>query len=129
MEITSTSVKIKHAIEVVFAQLADANTYEMLMPDGAQFSLVDNDSFRFKLGSMPEIGLTIIERNEGESVVLKSTSDKVEFSLKGTLIAREENETEIQLRFQGDFNPMMAMMVKKPLTKFMESLIGNMHKL
>ena len=129
MEITSTSVKIKHAIEVVFDQLADANTYEMLMPDGAQFSVVDNDSFRFKLGSMPEIGLTIIERNEGESVVLKSTSDKVAFSLKGTLMACEENETEIQLRFQGDFNPMMAMMVKKPLAKFMESLIGNMHKL
>ena len=28
-----------------------------------------------------------------------------------------------------NFNPMMAVMVKKPLTQFMKSLIGNMHKL
>jgi len=37
--------------------------------------------------------------------------------------------SEVQLEFKGDFNPMMAMMVKKPLTTFIETLTENMSKL
>ncbi|HRZ73962.1 MAG TPA: SRPBCC family protein, partial [Flavobacterium sp.] len=31
--------------------------------------------------------------------------------------------------FDGDFNPMMAMMIKGPISKFIETLAANMHKL
>ena len=43
-----------------------------------------------------------------------------------------KGDTEGNLVYKAtarNFNPMMAMMVKKPLTQFIESLIGNMHKL
>jgi hypothetical protein len=33
------------------------------------------------------------------------------------------------MAFEGDFNPMMAMMIKGPITKLMETLVENMGKL
>jgi carbon monoxide dehydrogenase subunit G len=38
-------------------------------------------------------------------------------------------KTKIQLVFEGNINPMMQMMVKKPLTQFLEALIANVQKL
>ena len=98
------------------------------MSEGATFSKIDDSRFRFKLGGMPEIGLTIGDKQPNESIMLTSSSDKI-FSLRGQLTKISETQTDVQLQFEGDFNPMMAMMVKKPITQFMESLISNMHKL
>ena len=45
---------------------------------------------------------------------------------RGTI---KENKSEVTLSFVGDFNPMMTMMIKKPLTKFVETLTENIGKL
>jgi hypothetical protein len=37
--------------------------------------------------------------------------------------------TAVQLQFEGEFNPMMAMMIKGPISKFIETLAQNMNKL
>ena len=129
MEISSSIARIDHPTEQLFSKLSIVETYEGLMPEGAAFSKIDDRRFRFKLGGMPEIGLTIGDKQPNESIVLTSSSDKISFSLRGQLTKISETQTDVQLQFEGDFNPMMAMMVKKPLTQFMESLIGNMHKL
>jgi hypothetical protein len=41
----------------------------------------------------------------------------------------DDNSSEVQLDFNGKFNMMMAMMVKKPLTAFIEALTINLDKL
>jgi hypothetical protein len=99
------------------------------MPEGATFSVGENNSFRFKLGGMPELSLRIKECIAPGTIILASSGGKVEFELIGLLEAINENQTKAQLQFKGDLNPMMAMMVKKPLTNFLEVLVGNMHKL
>ena len=93
------------------------------------FTKIDHNRFRFKIGSMPEIGLAIGEKQLNESIVLTSFSDKIPFSLRGQFTKISEAQSDVQLHFEGDFNPMMAMMVKKPLTQLMDSIISNMHKL
>ena len=129
MEINSSIARVNHSSEQLFSKLSSVETFEGLMPEGAAFTKIDDSRFRFKLGGMPEIGLTIGNKQPNESIVLTSSSDKISFSLRGQLIKVSETQTDVQLQFDGDFNPMMSMMVKKPLTQFMESLIDNMHKL
>ena len=129
MEISSSIARVDHSTEQLFSKLSSIETYEGLMPEGATFSKIDDSRFRFKLGGMPEIGLTIGDKQPNESIVLTSSSDKISFSLRGQLTKIAETQSSVQLHFEGDFNPMMAMMVKKPLTQFMESLISNIHKL
>ena len=129
MEINSSTARIDRSTEQLFSQLSSVETYENLMPEGAAFTKIDDSRFRFKLGGMPEIGLTISDKQPSEFILLTSSSEKISFSLRGQLTMVSQTQTDVQLHFNGDFNPMMAMMVKKPLTQFMESLISNMHKL
>ncbi len=129
MEINSSIARVDHSNEQLFSKLSNVETYKGLMPEGSTFTKIDDNRFRFKFGGMPEIGLTIGDKQPNESIVLTSSNDKISFSLRGQLTKVSETQTDVQLQFDGDFNPMMAIMVKKPLTKFMESLIGNMYKL
>ena len=129
MEINSSIARVDHSNEQLFSKLSSVETYEGLMPEGSTFTKIDDNRFRFKFGGMPEIGLTIGDKQPNESIVLTSSNDKISFSLRGQLTKVSETQTDVQLQFDGDFNPMVAIMVKKPLTQFMESLIANMHKL
>jgi len=60
---------------------------------------------------------------------LGAASDKLPFTLTGAIIPLSETSSEVQLTFDGEFNPMMAMMIKGPISKFIETLAENMHKL
>ncbi len=62
-------------------------------------------------------------------MVLGAASDKLPFTLTANLDVLSEEETNVQLFFEGEFNAMMAMMIKGPIGKFIETLVENMHKL
>ncbi len=60
--------------------------------------------------------------NEFDKIILGAASSKLNFTLITNIKEVSENSCETQLLFKGDFNPMMAMMVKKPLQKFIDTL-------
>ncbi|MBP6586207.1 MAG: SRPBCC family protein, partial [Flavobacterium sp.] len=60
---------------------------------------------------------------------LGAASEKLPFTLTGNITSLSDASSEVQLSFDGDFNPMMAMMIKGPISKFIETLAANMHKL
>ena len=62
-------------------------------------------------------------------VILGAASSKLDFTLSAIINEMSENSCEAQLLFNGDFNPMMAMMVKSPLQKFIDVLTENASKL
>jgi hypothetical protein len=100
------------------------------MPDNiAKFEVLGDDIFNFGLSGMPEIKLRMKEGIPNSKVVLNAASDKLPFSLIANLTIITNNSSEVKLVFEGEFNPMMAMMIKGPITKFIETLANNMHKL
>ena len=107
--------------------LKNAADYKTLMPDSLQSFEVRDNGFKFSLKGMPEIALKIEEVNE-KHVVLKSASSSLDFTLKGVMNSLSENQTEVQLLFEGDFNPFIKMMVEKPLQNFINSLTDNLEK-
>ncbi|UMB60474.1 SRPBCC family protein [Lutibacter sp. A80] len=112
-----------------FEFLTDLNNFEQLMPENNTKFEVDGDSFIFGLKGMPEIRLVVKEKQEFDKIVLGAASSKLDFSLTVTIDVVSENSCETQLLFEGDFNPMMAMMVKGPLQKFINTLTENASKL
>jgi hypothetical protein len=78
---------------------------------------------------MPEIRLNLIEQDSTNKVVLGSASDKFPFTLTANIDDVGENSSDVQLSFDGKFNPMMAMMVKAPLQKFINTLSENLEKM
>ena len=128
MTIESSTAIAESPIEEVFDKLTKASTYERLMPEEASFRISDESHFSFKLGSMPVIPLKMARQTPHSQIVLAADGGNVPFELQANL-SKAEEKTQVQLVFEGDINPMMQMMVKKPLTQFLEALIGNVQKL
>lgn len=112
-----------------FEFLTDLNNFEQLMPENTEKFEVDGESFLFSLKGMPEIRLVVKEKQEYDKIILGAASSKLNFSLTVLIDETSANACESQLFFEGDFNPMMAMMVKKPLQKFIDTLTENSSKL
>ncbi|MBF03662.1 MAG: orotate phosphoribosyltransferase [Flavobacterium sp.] len=130
MNLESTKVVVEKSAEYIFNALTDVKNFEKLMPENiAKFEVIDENCFEFGLKGMPEIKLVKKEAIPHSKIILGAASSKLPFTLTGNLNALDANKTEVQLFFEGDFNPMMAMMVKGPISKFIETLSQNMHKL
>ena len=130
MEINSNKVKVNKSAEELFDYLKDVKNFENLMPENiSKFELIRDDAFVFALKGMPEIALEVKEENAPESIVLGAISDKIPFTLKGDIQSVSDDSSEVALQFSGDFNPMMAMMIKGPITKFLATLTERMEGL
>lgn len=129
MNIQGTKVSVQKSDKELFAFFTQLENFEQLMPENTQKFEVDGDSFLFALKGMPEIRLVLGERVEYSKVTLGAASSKLSFTLSANISATSESASDVQLVFEGDFNPMMAMMVKKPLTAFIDTLTENIEKL
>ncbi len=127
MNLESPKVTVEKTQQEVFDFLSDIKNFESLMPENiSKFEVLDNDRFLFALKGMPEIVLQKKETFPPNKIVLGAAGGKIDFSLTGDIVELEDKKSEIQLSFTGDFNPMMAMMIKGPITKFIETLATNM---
>ncbi len=130
MHIEVPKKQVAKSAKEVFEFLTDIQNFEVLMPDNIdKFEVLDEKTFRFALKGMPEIVLRLKEQHPNEKVVLGAASDKLPFTLTGNIEALGDNESEVGLSFEGEFNAMMAMMIKSPITNFMETLSANMDKI
>lgn len=128
MNIESRKVSVNKSSENLFKFLTNLNNYEQLMPENTEKFEIDGDSLIFGLKGMPEIRLIPKESTPNSSVILGAASSKIPFTLAFD-INEIDNISETQIKFHGDFNPMITMMAKKPLTRFIETLVDNLEKL
>jgi len=129
MNLESKRTVINKSQKDFFEFLSDLQNFKQLMPESTEKFQVDGDSFIFSLKGMPEIRLVLKEKQEFNKIVLGAASSKLDFNLTAEISEISENSCETQLLFEGDFNPMMAMMVKKPLQKFIDTLTEQAEKL
>lgn len=130
MNLESPKASVQKPAQYMFDQLTDVKNFEKLMPDNiSKFEVTGEDSFIFGLKGMPEIKLKMKDKIAPTKIVLGAASDKLPFSLTANITPTSDDSSDVQLFFEGEFNAMMAMMVKGPISKFIETLSGNMHKL
>ena len=130
MNLESPKVIVEKSSQYLFDALTDIKNFEKLMPENiAKFEVIDENCFEFGLKGMPEIKLVKKSTTPNTEIVLGAASSKLPFTLTAKLNEIAENKTEVQLFFEGEFNPMMAMMIKGPIGKFIETLANNMPKL
>ena len=130
MNLESPKVAVEKSAQELFDLLTDVKNFERLMPENiAKFEVIGDDAFIFGLKGMPEIKLKMKEKVAPNKVVLGAASDKLPFTLIANIDAVSDKSSAVKLDFEGDFNPMMAMMIKGPIGKFIETLATNMGKL
>ena len=129
MNLESPKVTVEKSQQELFDFLSNVKNFESLMPENiSKFKAIDDDKFLFALKGMPEIILKKKEVIPPNKIVLGAAGGKIDFSLTGDIAELADNKCEVQLSFNGDFNPMMAMMIKGPISKFIETLAVNMPK-
>lgn len=130
MNLESPKVTVQKSAQELFDLLSDVKNFEKLMPDNiAKFEVTGEDAFIFGLKGMPEIKLKMKDKTAPNKIVLGAASDKLPFTLVSNIDSVSDSSSEVQLLFEGEFNPMMAMMIKGPISKFIETLANNMTKL
>lgn len=129
MNIEGKTALLERTQEDLFNFFSDLTNFEKIMPENINKFEIDGNSFLFGLPGMPEIRLVLAEKTAFSNVTLGAASSKLPFTLAANIKKIEENKSEVTLSFAGEFNPMMTMMIKKPLTKFVETLSENIGKL
>jgi len=129
MNLTSPKVTVEKSSKEIFQYLSKVDNFEHIMPENIDKFKAGEGSFLFALKGMPEIELKMQEVEEPNKIVLGSANEKFPFSLTAAIEDKSESSCDVQLLFDGKFNPMVAMMVKNPLQKFIDTLITNIgHK-
>ncbi len=126
MNLESPKVTVQKSSKELFDYLSKVENFEQIMPDSIEKFEAGENSFLFALKGMPEIKLKMQETESPNKIVLGSTSDKFPFTLTANIEDNSENSSNVQLLFDGKFNSMVAMMVKNPLQKFIDTLSDNM---
>ncbi len=130
MNLNSKKVTVQKSAEELCDFLCDVKNFKQLMPENiSKFEVIRDNAFVFALKGMPEIALEVKEVITPNKVTLGAISDKIPFTLIGNISAINETSSEAELQFEGDFNSMMAMMIKGPITKFLETLASNLEKI
>ena len=130
MEIQTEKKAVSKNIKDVYEFVIDLKNFEQLMPDSIdKFEVLDKDTFLFALKGMPQIVLKRKNQQPFNQLVLGAASEKLPFTLTVDIDSNNDSETEVGLRFEGEFNSMMAMMIKTPITNFMNVLSDNLSKI
>jgi hypothetical protein len=130
MRIESQKTEVNKPASEVFAFLSNFNNFQKLMPPQVVDWQSTEDDCSFKISGMATIGMKIIEKTP--NTLLKIISNgKVPFDFTLDIYLNEINPTQTsgQLIFEADINPMLKMMVEKPLRNFFNLLAAKLKEL
>lgn len=124
MNIKSDLVIVNKPAGQVFDFLSDFNNYEKLMPEQVVKWESDKASGRFRIKDLAEIGMRIEGVEEHKAVYLTSDGKvPFDFKLKVNLEKKSEEQTAVQIDFDGNVGSMLAMMAKRPLTNLVNHMV------
>ncbi len=126
-KIESEKVDINISASTVFNYLSDFNNFQKLMPPQVTNWTSTTDECSFTINGMATIGMKIVEKTPNTKITINSNG-KVPFEFKLFVELTEKDTANCvgQLTFESDLNPMMKMMVVKPLGNFFNMLAQKM---
>lgn len=121
MHLESPKIPLRKRPEEIYQLLSEPANMKVLMPESVVKFEADADTFLFGLKGLPEIRLLKNRSEENRLIGFTAASSKLDFDLLIHIEAHGEG-SELSLNFEGQFNPMMKMMVEKPLQRFLADL-------
>ena len=130
MKLDSPKQTIHKSQQEVFDFLNDIKNFEKLMPENViKFETLENEGFTFAIKGMPEVTLKKKNVVSPNKIQLGApSSDKIDFNLLAEILEITEDSSEVKFVFSGEFNMMIGMMIKGPITKMIETWVTNIPK-
>ena len=128
--IESDKTSINKSTEEIFNFLSDFNNFQKLMPEQVTNWQSTADECSFTISGMASLGMKITEKKPNDYIkVIRNGNAPFDFTLECLLKEKSAAESEVQLAFDADLNPVLKMMAVKPLTNFLNLLVQKLKDL
>jgi carbon monoxide dehydrogenase subunit G len=123
--------KVQVSSERIYSFISDFNNLKNYVPaDKISNWQSNSDSCHFTVSGMGDVGLKFVEKTPFSLV--KIAGDGManhQFNLWIQIKEVAENDSRIKVTLRSDINPMMKLMVAKPIQKFLDMLIDAVEKM
>lgn len=122
LTLNSKKGKANGSQEVVYHFLNDFRNFSNLMPsDMMQQVVLTDDTMRFNITGLGNVGLKISEKQPNELLVIKATDDSAaDFTFHVRIAAFSENTSEVDMTLEANLNMFLEMMARSPLQQFLD---------
>jgi len=130
-QIESKIGTINNSAEKIYSFLSDFNNFKNFVPpDKVKNWQSTQDTCQFEIEGIGIVGLKIIEREPFTTIKLTGEGKTpFDFFFWAQLKETNSSDTKIKLTVKADLNPMFKMIVEKPLTNALNTLIDQLCKL
>ena len=123
MEIIRETKPLFYSSNEIYDYVIKIDNYEAILGNEIRnFEKLNENQFKIKIGSMPNICLELVEDNVNSCVKLISNDSNLNFKILISINSIDENSSVVNVKFDGKFSSMIEMMIKNPLEKFIDSL-------
>ena len=123
MEIIRETKPLLYSCNEIYDYVIKIDNYEAILGNEIRnFEKLNENQFKIKIGSMPNICLELIEDNVNSCVKLISNDNNLNFKILISINSIDEKSSLVNVKFDGKFSSMIEMMIKNPLEKFIDSL-------
>jgi hypothetical protein len=123
LTIETVKAIINKPSQLVYDFVSNSENLGKILPEQVECFKGDTEMCVFEVKGLAKIGLQIEERCPIEFVLFKNTDKTpVKFTLKVNIEKTSDTTCAAQMIFNGDVNPMMKMMLEKPLNNLFTSM-------
>ena len=123
MEIIRETKPLLYSSNEIYDYVIKIDNYEAILGSEIKnFEKLNENQFKIKIGSMPNICLELVEDNINSCVKLISNDSNLNFEILMSINSIDDNSSLVNVKFDGKFSSMIEMMIKNPLEKFIDSL-------
>jgi carbon monoxide dehydrogenase subunit G len=122
LTLNSKKGKANGSQKVVYDFLTDFRNFSNLMPsDMMQQVVITDDTVRFSITGLGNVGLKISERQPNEQLVIKATEDSAaDFTFHVGIAVLTENTSQVDIALDANLNMFLEMMARSPLQQFLD---------
>ena len=120
MTLETPTISLAKSPAELQAAFADTQRLSAMMPEGIERFIALENGFEFGLKGLPPVTLEKVE-DRADATVWKSVAGPLKFTLT-CFLEPAGSGSKARVAFEGDVNPMMRMMVERPLQNFLNQL-------
>lgn len=126
----SSIKQIPYSQEQVYNRLSNLNNLEAIKDkvpqDKIQDLSFDADSIKMNISPVGNLELKIVEREPHKCIKFETIASPVPFTLWIQIVPATEQDSKLKLTVKVDINPVMRMMIEKPLKDGLEKMADMM---
>jgi carbon monoxide dehydrogenase subunit G len=123
--------KIASSDEKIFTFLSNFNNFRnFLPPDKAADFESTEEQCKFNVPPVGKLTLKVVEKEPFSTIkIMGEGMGNQQFFMWVQLKMVEPGDTRVKLTFKADVNPMIKMMISKPIQDFLDKLVDAMEKI